>query len=1079
MVLLHAAACDGRLFLWGEAPADSAAAEERHPRQKGVRAPLLPYDAGSKKLAEALLETSYEPGRQRHPFRQAVAWLPTVEGRPLPSSPLIADLPVSSGEPTITPWTVTALELDAERAISLLCACAGRPVLKPGVIVGNDLAYWVAAMRFAGAIVARQEYLPDAIQDREKGPTQGKALAGHRPAPCAGFGLRAVWKPVLAGPDAERVSKLAAAMPGVCRALTLEAASPPARAPSSASALALQAPASLLSAFLNEIVDCLARFSAGAAPPLKKKPRAHDSVHDQWLDALQGSHGTMEGAPAKLAEFAAQVREWQRPISLSTAGPYRLCFRLEEPADDAPVRAAAAGKRGRRVGQDGNSQGEWHVRYLLQATGDPSLLVAAEEVWSARGRLASLFRQGGVDAREYLLFSLGQASGICPRIEASLKKPAPGGYELDVSGAHEFLTLRAQALEQAGFGVLLPAWWTRKGSKVRLTARLKVKSPAMQGGGGLSLDTLLLFDWEVALGGEPLSAEELMTLASLKAPLVRMRGQWVELSAAEIQAALDFWKRRTSGSATAREIVRMALGATSPPGGLASEGVTATGWIADLLEQLNGRASFEELPAPGGFHGTLRPYQLRGYSWLAFLRRCGLGACLADDMGLGKTIQALALLQRDWESNGRRPALLICPTSVVGNWHKEAERFTPDLPVMVHHGAARTKDAAFREQAAKHAVVLSSYALLQRDIEILKEVPWAAVILDEAQNIKNPETKQAKAARALPADYRMALTGTPVENNVGDLWSLMEFLNPGFLGTQSEFKKTFFIPIQAGRDRQAAERLKRLTGPFLLRRLKTDKNIIADLPEKLEMQVFCTLTKEQASLYAAVAEEALRALRSAEGIRRKGVVLATLSKLKQVCNHPAHFLGDNSPIPGRSGKLTRLTEMLEEILEVGDRALIFSQFAEMGQLLRKHLQETFGREVPFLHGAVPAKQRNAMVESFQREGGGPPLFLLSLKAGGTGLNLTRANHVFHFDRWWNPAVENQATDRAFRIGQLRNVQVHKFVCLGTLEERIEQMIERKKEVAEKVIGAGEAWLTELSTAELKELFALRKEAVEQ
>ena len=423
--------------------------------------------------------------------------------------------------------------------------------------------------------------------------------------------------------------------------------------------------------------------------------------------------------------------------------------------------------------------------------------------------------------------------------------------------------------------------------------------------------------------------------------------------------------------------------------------------------------------------------------------------------------------------------LLICPTSVVGNWQNEAQPFSPDLPVMVHHGTARTKGAAFQEESAKQAIVISSYALLQRDFDTLKDVPWSGVILDEAQNIKNPQTKQARAARALQADYRVVLTGTPVENNVGDLWSLLEFLNPGFLGTQAEFKREFFIPIQAGRDPQAVERLKRMTGPFILRRLKTDKTIIADLPEKMEMKVFCTLTREQASLYTAVVEEAASSLESAEGIQRKGVVLATLSKLKQVCNHPAQFLGDNSAIPGRSGKLARLTEMLDEVLQVGDRALLFTQFAEMGQLLRRNLQETFGCEVLFLHGAVPKKQRDYMVERFQQDGEGPPLFILSLKAGGTGLNLTRANHVFHFDRWWNPAVENQATDRAFRIGQARNVQVHKFLCLGTLEEKIDEMIERKKEIAGTVVGTGEGWLTELSTAQLKELFALRKEAVEE
>jgi SNF2 family DNA or RNA helicase len=648
---------------------------------------------------------------------------------------------------------------------------------------------------------------------------------------------------------------------------------------------------------------------------------------------------------------------------------------------------------------------------------------------------------------------------------------------LDTRGAFSFLTEKAMLLEQAGFAVMLPAWWTGRGAKTRLSARGQVKSPKMTGGGGLNLDQLVQFDWQLALGDEDLSLAELQELAQLKSPLVKMRGQWVQLNAEEIQAALDFWRKRAAAGITAREALHLALGGVQTPADLHFAGLAADGWVGDLLAQLQGQAVFTELPVPDDFHGILRPYQVRGYSWLSFLKQWGLGACLADDMGLGKTVQTLALIARERQTNHQEPVLLVCPTSVVGNWQKEAARFTPHLPVLVHHGVTRAKGKALAKQVRKYAMVISSYALLHRDFELLKEIPWSGVILDEAQNIKNPETKQARAARALPAGYRLALTGTPVENNVGDLWSIMEFLNPGFLSSQTEFKRRFFIPIQANRDPDAIQGLQRLTQPFILRRLKTDPKIIDDLPEKNEMKVFCNLTKEQTSLYAAVVEEAGRALDGADGIQRKGVILGLLSKLKQVCNHPAQFLADNSPVPGRSGKLARLTEMVEEILQVKDRALIFTQFAEMGKILQRHLQETFGREVLFLHGGTPKKQRDDMVERFQADGSRLPLFILSLKAGGTGLNLTGANHVFHFDRWWNPAVENQATDRAYRIGQTKDVLVHKFLCVGTLEEKIDEMIERKREVAEQVVGAGEGWLTELSTAELKDLMALRGEAL--
>jgi SNF2 family DNA or RNA helicase len=1047
MIILHAGFLDNRLLLWGEAPAHAAPRPApRHGRKaRGVSLHVSPFDAGAPRLISALESAGMPVRGKKARMETAVVWLPTSGDVPLPSSPLVAEIPHSPASLTLSPWSVTVLPLSLERAAALLCMSVGKQTLAPGMVVGRDLAFWVRAMRFAGALVARQQFLPG-LESRN----------GQ---------YRALWEPVVVGEDRGRVTSLAIDMPGVARALSLEATPSPPEA----------APLSTLTAFLTGMVDHLVRL-AGPRPSIApggrregwRKATEFASLHDQWLHALRSPDGTMEGEAAALTELAAQIREWRRPLAVTVSSPVRLCFRLEEPAEGGEKRA------GRRA----PSRDAWYVRYLVQPQDDPSLLLQAKDAWTPTGRKASALSRWDGGIQEYLLSALGQAAGLCPHIERSLKTSQPGGYSLDATDAHEFLTERAVALEQAGFGVMLPAWWTRKGTKVRLAVQARVNSPKMQGGGP-SLGDIIRFDWEVALGDATLTLEELEALARLKAPLVKVRGQWVEVNAEEIRQAVEFWRKKSSEAGTVGQVIQMALGATERVRGFDFKGVRATGWVGTLLDQLEGRVAFTEIPAPRQFAGTLRPYQVRGYSWLAFLRAWGLGACLADDMGLGKTIQALALIQRDWEANGKRPVLLVCPTSVVNNWHREAARFTPDLPVMVHHGVGRKKGAAFKQDAEKHAVVISTYALLHRDLEHLQEIAWGGVVLDEAQNIKNPETKQAKAARSLTSDYRATLTGTPVENNVGDLWSIMEFLNPGLLGTQAEFKRKFFIPIQAEQEAEAAARLKRITGPFILRRLKTDKSIIADLPEKMEMKVFCTLTKEQASLYAAVVREVEKTLDAAEGIQRKGAILATLSKLKQVCNHPAQFLGDNSSIPGRSGKLARLTEMLEEILEGGERALVFSQFAEMGKILQRHLQDTFGREVLFLHGGVPKGQRDRMVERFQSEDPGPAIFLLSLKAGGTGLNLTRATHVFHFDRWWNPAVENQATDRVFRIGQTRNVQVHKYVCAGTLEEKIDEMIERKKEIAEQVVGTGEGWLTELSNQELKHILALRREAVEE
>jgi SNF2 family DNA or RNA helicase len=1035
MIILHAGFEDGHLLLWGESPAASP-----RRKQKGVRPRPSPFDPGAAPLANVLADTLQDESQSPLDAEQLLLWLPTIKDLPVASSALIAEPPEPGAAAALKLWCTTVFRLGPPQMIALLCACVDRETLDLGIIIGPTLAFWAVALRFAGAVVAREQFVPDVRQ------IDG---AWH-----------ACWRPVLVGDDARRHSQLARTMPSACRALRADPEAPPA-----------QSAAVLLGAFVETMTDALVRSSSPGPAAVsissrrgRKSAPVFASIHDQWLHALRASDGTLSGSAADLGQLAEQVRSWQRPLTVAVDAPFRLCFRLEEPSEDGD-------------GPEPAASGEWQVRYLLQATDDPSLLVPVGDAWTPKGGHAVVFRARGFNAREYLLTALGQAAGLCKPIEASLKSATPSGFAVDALGAHAFLTETAWLLEQAGFTVLLPAWWTRKGTKQRLSVQAQVKTPKMQGGSGLSMEDLITFDWKVALGDQQLTLKELESLARLKSPLVRVRGRWVQVNAEEIQAALDFWKRQSSGKATLREVVQMALGAGQAPGGLPITGVTAEGWVEDLLGQLEGRASFAELPAPSGFHGSLRPYQVRGYSWLAFLRRWGLGACLADDMGLGKTIQTLTLIQSEREAGEKRPVLLICPTSVVGNWKKEAERFTPDLPVLIHHGGQRTRGDAFRKKVRPCALVLSSYALLHRDRELFDRVDWAGVVLDEAQNIKNPDTKQARAARALKAGYRIALTGTPVENHVGDLWSILEFLNPGFLGSQAEFRRRFFVPIQAQRDAEAAGQLKRLSGPFILRRLKTDKNVIADLPDKLEMKVFCNLTKEQASLYAAVVEDTNRVLEDAEGIQRKGLILGLLSKLKQVCNHPAQFLGDNSSIPGRSGKLARLSEMLDEVLQAGERALVFTQFREMGDIIQRHLQEEFGREVLFLHGGVPAKQRDRLVERFQNDADGSRVFLLSLKAGGTGLNLTAARHVFHFDRWWNPAVENQATDRAFRIGQTRNVQVHKFVCVGTLEEKIDEMIERKQEVAQRVVGSGEGWLTELSNEQLKDLFALRREAI--
>ena len=608
--------------------------------------------------------------------------------------------------------------------------------------------------------------------------------------------------------------------------------------------------------------------------------------------------------------------------------------------------------------------------------------------------------------------------------------------------------------------------------------------------GKMTMENLVNYQWKLSLGETELTEKEFKTLAKLKSPLVQIRGQWVTLDAEQIEAAIKFWEEgQTQGEMSLLEAMRLGLGGATreEAGGLPVDEVVTDGWLGDWMEQFTQSDRMEQLDQPVGLIGQLRPYQQYGYSWLAFLRKWGLGACLADDMGLGKTIQTISLLLREKERLGKLPApvLLIAPTSVVTNWEREIGKFAPELQTYIHRGADRLRGQEMRSAVRGKDIMLTSYPVARLDAESIQSINWLAVILDEAQNIKNPSAKQTQVIRRFNAEFRIALTGTPMENRLSELWSIMHFLNPGYLGWRTQFRANFSLPIERYHDEDALKQLKQLTAPFILRRVKTDPRVITDLPEKVETKVYCNLTEEQATLYEAVVQDAMKRIEEEEGIQRRGLVLSMLMQLKQICNHPVQYLhqtrknkkGDSTldtGLNGRSGKLERLGELLEEVLAEGDRALIFTQFSEMGEMLTNYLPGAFGAATQFLHGGTSTKARDLMVKRFQEEERAPSIFILSLKAGGTGLNLTRANHVFHFDRWWNPAVEDQATDRAFRIGQKRNVQVHKFVTTGTLEEMIDDMIESKKGLAQAVVGSGENWITEMSTDELRRVVALRR-----
>jgi len=1025
MIVIHGSIIRGKLHLWGETSAHSDM-----PRCNSDSKPeLSPLDLDG----NALLQIVSQCGRIEEKTLEKpgifTAILPSRQKpypAPVPSTPFLGSIK-NEDSTALRHWSITALPIDSHSTVELLSFWRGRKMLMPGVMAGKDLSFLCELTAFICSLVARQCYIPS-VEKTQKG-------------------YEARWKPVLIGEDRAFTVRSRELMPSSVRALTTCEEVP-------------EQPYQIQKSFLEIQLDALVRASNYPLPDRKasKKSGSFPSAHDAWIQALRDREAEIPVCDRDGEQLLESFNTWMGSLPCRTETPWHLSFRLTEPEDNISP---------------------WSLAYLLQSSRDPSLIFDLSSLWDSRSNEAVHLKKEGFDWHSYLVAALGEATRVSAPIDRSCTLPKPHKAEMNTVEAHEFLTSGAELLSACGFGVFFPGWWSRGGTEQRIKARARVSAPEVKARSGLTLDSLAEVHWEIAIGEDVVDIGELERLATLKIPLVSIRGQWVEVRGEEIRDAIAILKKRMHERKSIREILAMALGASMSSGVLEVEAPAVSGWIESFISSLTGDDAAKAVDEPQGFAGKLRPYQKRGLGWLAFLRQWGLGACLADDMGLGKTVQTLALLQKDLKNGFERPVLLICPTSVISNWMKEALRFTPDLSTVIYHGAERKKKAGLSEEAEKHHLVISSYSLLQRDFESFNRIQWGGIILDEAQNIKNHGTKSARAARSLSAGYRIALTGTPVENSVSDLWSIMEFLNPGFLGNHQQFREHFLVPIQVLNDRIAEEKLSKLTAPFVLRRLKTDRTIIDDLPMKVETKVYCNLTKEQASLYAAVLKELEVTISESEGIERKGQILALIMKLKQICNHPAHFLKDGSSLGCRSGKLSRLSEILDETSSVGDRSLIFTQFAEMGEMLKTFLEEQYGEEVLFLHGSVSRARRDEMIRRFQDDEKGPLHFILSLKAGGTGLNLTRANHVFHFDRWWNPAVENQATDRAFRIGQIRTVEVHKFICAGTFEEKLDEILENKQELAERVVGQGEGWITELSTKELKNIMALRSTAYQQ
>jgi len=1007
MLLFHICYADGNFYLWSE----HSFVSEQLSRDGRTH----PYCSSKRELAYLLEKLGLETDMELPKFVTATVELPASQGIPMPASPIIGSFDADTVSLQHFEVPVIALSSSNMTQLKDLLDKRGTRLTVSGIMPGNDALYFIEAFKYASLLALRGCFIPYMKKTDQ--------------------GCISCWEPIYLPKYHNEYVAFLRDMPPVLKHFSIHGH----ETIQDTEKLGRE----IISYFMDGIVRT-AQIKTG-----KGKIVNIDNTHEMWLRSLTWPHSSLANWTNELRSVYPQIAAWAEETKSGSGEPWRLVLRIEEPE---------------RVDDDTR----WLMTWSIQALRDEAILIPAERVWSPTETERKCFEFIGENPRKYLLQTLGVISSYIPPIEDSLYKANPVSCEFSAQQLYDFMTEALPRLYLDGVKVQYPAAWGRPEDRARFAVSGNLSdNTTFSVNAGLSLSELLDVNWNVTLGNDILTQEELKMLAEIKSPFVELHGKTIFVNKEELA---DIVKKLEE---LPKQIDRRSALLSTITGNFDGQRLSSmrnSEWLDDAVAVLTGKKKLPELDAPENFNGTLRPYQLRGLSWLDWLTKLGLGGCLADDMGLGKTIETLALLQQQKNEGKKGQVLLVCPTSVVENWRLETERFAPQLKTYIHYGIDRLHGDKFFKESKNADIIITSYSLLSRDYATLTKNRWRGAILDEAQNIKNPVTRQSRTAHSIDADWHLALTGTPVENHVGDLWSILEFCVPGLLPNKTRFAREFMRPIQAGNTSQL-EKLTLMTGPFILRRVKTDKEIIADLPEKIEIREYCPLSHEQASLYAAIVGRLDKDIAGSVGIQRKGLVLSTITNLKEVCDHPALFQKDEDPVAERSGKLSRLSELADEMLASGNRALIFTQYATMGAIIKNYLQETFGTEVLFLHGGLSKERRDELVKRFEQPDG-PQLFVLSLKAGGTGLNLTNANHVILFDRWWNPAVEQQAVDRAYRIGQNRNVFVHYFCCKGTLEEKIEKFINSKQMVADAVVREGENWLTELSDAELHELFAL-------
>ncbi|NHK30476.1 MAG: DEAD/DEAH box helicase [Asgard group archaeon] len=952
-------------------------------------------------------------------------FLPTFDNNPVPSSTTFNNRE-QLNDVVVKKWQVDTLTLDSSDILDFLITLDKDSFNE--FAKSNTIGFWIDIAKFAYELIINESYLPavDLILKNRSYTT-----------------FNGCWKAIITLEHKDKFLHLISEIPRNCLSFNEEQLNPE----------------ELVLSFLNKTIDSFLRKKLGVYLPIKENDFQEDSssIAREWFQSLFDPNNKPLKYPTNdFVVFSGTLKAWlNKAFPTMVVNPLRTCLKLDPPEL-----------------KEENSL--WKISFYLQAEKDPSLIIPASEIWQSTNKTLDFLEERYENPRERLLIDLVKAAEIYPKINESLESSFPSEIILDEIDAFRFLTDYSHTLEQNNLNLLLPSWW-KNPNKISLNLNIDPSNQTTNPDSVFRLNSFLNFEWEIAIGDTTLSAAEFEKLAELRVPFIEIRGRWIKLDLEEVKESIALIKEKYN-ELKYKDILQLSLLEDIEENNI-SIAVNGGRFLEELVTRVNRRSKIQTLQTPDSFIGELRPYQVDGFSWLKFLRDYGFGACLADDMGLGKTIQLIAFLlyEIEEENNVQSPSLLICPTSIVGNWFKELNRFAPSLRVLIHHGSDRLFDEIFTERVFDYDLVITTYNLANRDKNLLSQTEWKNIILDEAQNIKNPHAKQTRAIKELNGAFKVALTGTPIENRLTELWSIMDFLNPGYLGSLRKFENDFVGSIQKNDDKNALAKLTKLVKPFILRRLKTDPTIIDDLPEKFETNIHCSLSEEQTILYEAVVKNLFKQLNLAKGIQRKGLVLSTITKLKQVCNHPAQFMHDpNGKLDERSCKFDRLVEMLEEVLANNDKALLFTQYKELGLMLQRFLEKELGEEVLFLCGDTSTKNREMLIQRFQDENPkGPNLFILSIKAGGVGLNLTAANHVFHIDRWWNPAVENQATDRAFRIGQEKNVLVHKFICIGTLEESIEQLINQKKKLADNIISTGDVGLTELSIDDLREVLSLR------